>query len=218
MFFSQKNPNLDLQNTAPVDKSTSTPPKWHFESVHYIQHLWGFGLDPYTIRGVLEGRWNVGVNSMELTFCLKSFWNSCFVIARKSQLRFTHYTRYIWAFRRDPYTIRVTLSKSSKTLRIVISRSNVTTKPHGIEQKKTSIPWGLGQIPQKYCQKFWKQMKKNFQKSPNWISKTPLLSTNPLRPLQNDTSNPHTIYSTWELLASIWPLYVVLWKVAEMLA
>ena len=60
-------------------------------------------------------------------------------------------------------------------------------------------------------------MKKNFQKSPNWISKTLLLSTNPLRPLQNDISNPYTIYSTWELLASICPLYMVLWKVAPML-
>ena len=60
-------------------------------------------------------------------------------------------------------------------------------------------------------------MKKNFQKSPNWISKTLLLSTNPLRPLQNDISNPYTIYSTLELLASICPLYMVLWKVAPML-
>ena len=56
---------------------------------------------------------------------------------------------------------------------------------------------------------------KNLQ---NWTFKTLALSTNPLRPLQNDTSNPYTIYSTWEVLASIRTLYVVLWKVAEMLA
>ena len=63
-------------------------------------------------------------------------------------------------------------------------------------------------------------LKKNvfyFQKSPNWISKTLLLSTNPLRPLQNDSSNPYTIYSTWEVLASIRTLYMVLWKVAPIL-
>ena len=37
------------QNTAPVDKSVSTPLKWHFQSVHYIQHLGGVGSNPYTI-------------------------------------------------------------------------------------------------------------------------------------------------------------------------
>ena len=46
----------------------------------------------------------------------------------KSQLRFTHYTRYIWAVRRDPYTIRVTLSKPSKTPRIVCQNSSHITQ------------------------------------------------------------------------------------------
>ena len=37
------------QNTAPVDKSVSTPLKLHFQSVHYMQHLGGVGSNPYTI-------------------------------------------------------------------------------------------------------------------------------------------------------------------------
>ena len=107
-FFSFK--NLQTWTSKTLLLSTNplrSLPKWHFEPVHYTQHLGEVGFDPYTIRGTLEGRWNVGVNSMDLRFCLKSFQKNMFCYRSKIataihtlhathlsfQTRSIHYTR-----------------------------------------------------------------------------------------------------------------------------